>query len=340
MRRRISTGRLAAGLLLAVALGAPLVLRTSGPGQYILNILIYALVYAYLSTAWNLLGGFGGLHSIGNSIFMGIGAYTSTLLFVRMGLSPWLGMLVGAFLAGVAGLAIAGTSFRWGLRGAYFALVTLALAEGTRALVTNMQVLGGSSGVEIPLPGSEESALVNFRFPENLPYYYLALVAALSIVGLVTWLRRKPIGYALVASRENEAAAESLGVNVWRVRVATATLMAALTALGGTFLAQYVGYIHPNSFFGEIPSVQILIFAIAGGIGTTWGPLVGAMLLVPVAEAMRSVFAGSVSGAPLLFYGTVLVLAMMFMPKGVLGIVQSLRWRAAEKQRHSGDEQT
>lgn len=336
MIRRITLRRSAAGLVLVATLGLPLVLTTSPSGQYILNILIYALVYAFLSTAWNILGGFGGLHSIGNAIFLGIGAYSSTLLFVKTGLSPWLGMLVGAGLASVVGLAIAGTSLRWGLRGAYFALVTLALAEGVRALVTNIPAFGGSSGVEVPLAGNGWLAVVNFRFTDNLPYYYLALALAIGVVGLVGWLRRKPIGYALLASRENEAAAESLGVNVWRVRVAAATLMAGLTALGGTFLAQYVGYIHPNSFFGEIPSVQILIFAIAGGIGTTWGPLVGAMLLVPVAEATRSVFAGSISGAPLLFYGTVLVLAMMFMPQGVLGLARSVRWPSARKRRPSG----
>lgn len=318
-----------AGIIAIAGFGAlvPLILSSLSASQYILNVLIYALLFAYLATAWNILGGFGGQHSIGHSLFMGIGGYTSTLLYVQFGISPWLGLFVGAALAAVAAFAISGTSFRWGLRGAYFALVTLALAEAGRVLVINMQFLGGSGGIEIPLPTDAIEALLNFRFRDNGTFYYVILIALAAELIFVAWLRSRQFGYKLVASRENEAAAESLGVNVWRTRVIAATVSGALTAFGGTFLAQYIGYIHPNNFFGETPSIQILLFAIAGGIGTLWGPTLGALLLVPIAEAARSLFAGTVSGAPLLVYGFALVLTMMYLPDGLMGLLRRVRDR-------------
>lgn len=326
-------------VVLGAALVVPLALSGDGTGQYLLNILIYALLFAYLATAWNILGGFGGLHSIGHSVFLGIGAYTTTLLYVHFGVSPWLGLFVGAALAALAAFAIAGSSFRWGLRGAYFALVTLALAEAARIVVINLQFLGGSGGIEIPLPTSSSTALLNLRFESNTPYYYLILALLLAEVAFTIWLRRQPFGYRLVASRENEGAAESLGVNVWRTRVLAAVVSAAMTAVGGTFLAQYIGYIHPGNFFGEIPSIQILLFAIAGGIGTIWGPVLGALALVPIAELARLQLSGVIAGAPLLIYGLALVLTMMFLPSGLMGLLSRLRrpTRVGRSQPVGGD---
>lgn len=314
-----------AGLALAAALLVPFLLSGVATGQYVLNILIYTLLFAYLATAWNILGGFGGQHSIGHAIFLGIGAYTTTLLYVHLGISPWLGLFAGAALAALAAFAISAPSFRWGLRGAYFALVTLALAEAARILVINLPFLGGSGGIEIPLPTNALSALLNLRFQNNTPYYYLILLLLLAEVAFTVWLRRQPFGYRLLASRENEGAAESLGVNVWRTRVIAAVVSAALTAVGGTFLAQYIGYIHPGNFFGEMPSIQILLFAIAGGIGTIWGPTLGAIVLIPIAELARSQLSGALAGAPLLIYGLALVLTMMFLPSGLMGLLRGVR---------------
>jgi branched-chain amino acid transport system permease protein len=324
-------------VVLVAALVIPMALSGVATGQYVLNILIYALLFAYLATAWNILGGFGGQHSIGHSLFLGIGAYTTTMLYVHLGISPWLGLFVGAGLAALAAFAISGSSFRWGLRGAYFALVTLALAEAARILVINLEFLGGSGGIEIPLPTSSSTALLNLRFENNTPYYYLILALLLAEVAFTVWLRRQPFGYRLVASRENEDAAESLGVNVWRTRVLAAVVSAAMTAVGGTFLAQYIGYVHPGNFFGEIPSIQILLFAIAGGIGTIWGPTLGALALIPIAELARLQLSGVVAGAPLLIYGLALVLTMMFLPGGLMGLLSRLQRPARGARTPAGE---
>lgn len=324
MNRRLSVGVAGRSGLLLTAFLLPLILNQTSTGQYTLNTLVLTLFYAYVATGWNILGGMAGQHSLGHSIFLGVGAYTSTLLFLSYGLSPWIGMLVGMVLASVLALVIGGAAFRWGLKGAYFALVTIALAEAARTLASNLGVIGGASGLEIPLPRSTDLSVLVFHFDGPLPYYYIALIMTLVAVGLTIWMRRRALGFHLVAVRENEAAAEALGVDVWQTKVVAYMISAAITAGGGTFLAQYVGYIHPGSVFGEGPSVQILLFAIVGGLGTTWGPALGALLLVPLAEAARSSLSNSFAGADLAFYGAVLVITMLFLPRGMVGLGASV----------------
>ncbi|HJW82681.1 MAG TPA: branched-chain amino acid ABC transporter permease [Anaerolineae bacterium] len=299
-------------------------------GEYAIHIGALVLLYAYLATAWNILGGYAGQHSLGHSLFLGIGAYTSTYLFTHLQVTPWLGMWVGAALAALAGWFVGYLCFRYGLKGPYFALATIALAEAAVYIVNNVEALGGAQGLEVKWLGQHPELM---QFEGKAGYYYVILAMLALAVLLVQWISRQRFGYRLIAVRENEDAAEALGVDTLRTKIQASVLSAALTALGGTFFAQYFTYINPRNVFGEGPSIQILLFAIIGGLGTVWGPAVGALVLVPIAELARSALGGSFSGAHLLLYGMVLVLVMLFMPKGIVGLIESSRLRLAQRSR-------
>jgi branched-chain amino acid transport system permease protein len=317
MKTRLKNSTVLLALLLLAAFVLPLF-----AGEYYIHIGVLVLFYAYMAVAWNILGGYAGQHSLGHALFMGIGAYTSTYLFTVMGLTPWLGMWLGGALAGIAGWFVGYLCFRYGLKGPYFALVTIAMAEAAVYLANNITAIGGAQGLEVAWTGS---APLLMQFDGKSGYYYVILVMTVLSVWLSSWLIRRRFGYQLVSVRENEDAAEALGVNTLRVKIQATIISAILTAMGGTFFAQYFTYINPRNVFGEGPSIQILLFAIIGGLGTVWGPVVGALVLVPVAEMSKSLLGGSFAGAHILLYGTVLVLVMLFMPNGIVGIYEKIR---------------
>jgi branched-chain amino acid transport system permease protein len=302
-------GRVLAVLAALALLAAPPLLP-----KYLLEVLISILFFAYLGLAWNLLGGYAGQFSFGHAAFFGIGAYTSTLLLLRFGLSPWLGMLVGGLFATCFGLFEGYLSFRYGLRGPYFSLVTLAFAEMLRVVTVNLKVVGSSLGLVIP---SHANALL-FVFADKLPYYYVIAgmtAAALTITQLVA---RSRLGYCLVAVRENEDAAEAAGVDARGAKLRAMAISAFLTALGGTFYAQYFAYIDPTITFGPAISIQGLLPAIVGGAGTVVGPLLGSFVLTPVSELTRAALRGR-AGADIMLYGLVLILVISFLPQGLMG---------------------
>ncbi len=315
----IGGGLLALGLL-------PLALQRVSRGEYYLHVLTLVLLYAYLSTAWNILGGYAGQHSLGHGIFLGLGAYTSTLLFSRFGVTPWLGMWAGAVLAGAVGAFIGFLCFRYGLRGPYFALATIAIAEAMRYVVSNIPYLGGARGLEVVWKGHNPAI---FQFSGKAWYYYIALLLAAGCLAISAWLQRSRLGYWMVAVRENEDAAAALGVDLVRTKVLATVVSAVLTALGGTFYAQYFTFVNPSSVFGEGPSVQILLYSIIGGLGTAWGSAIGALVLVPIAEFTRARLGGTFAGVHLLIYGAILMLVMLFMPQGIMGLIR----RAASRTR-------
>lgn len=290
--------------------------------QYVLHVATLVLLYAYLATAWNVLGGYAGQHSLGHSLFLGIGAYTSTILFTNFGITPWIGMWVGALFAGLAGWFVGYLSFRYGLKGPYFALVTIAIAEAMVSLVNNINLVGGAQGMEVKWIGNNPLLM---QFDNKIGYYMVILALAVIGIGLVWWISTRRFGYQLIAVRENENAAEALGTDMLKVKIMATVISAVMTALGGTFFAQYITYINPRNVFGEGPSIQILLFAIVGGLGTVWGPAIGALILVPLSEFSRSWLSGSFAGAHLLLYGTVLVFVMLFMPKGFVGLVKNIQ---------------
>jgi len=297
--------------------------------DYFLHIAILVLLYAYLATAWNILGGFAGQHSLGHSLFLGIGAYTSTYLFTGLGITPWVGMWIGAGLAGLAGWFVGYLSFRYGLKGPYFALVTIAIAEAMVSLTNNISLVGGAQGLDVRWEGNNPLVM---QFENKIGYYFIILVMIAIAIALVYWISHHRFGYQLIAVRENEEAAEALGTDMLRVKIVATVISAILTALGGTFFAQYITYINPRNVFGEGPSIQILLFAIVGGLGTVWGPAIGALILVPISEFSRSWLSGTFAGAHLLLYGSVLVLVMLFMPKGFVGLFEKIKQKKFRKQ--------
>ncbi len=292
------------------------------PSQYVIHLGVMILFFAYLGVAWNILGGYAGQFSFGHAAFFGLGAYTSTLLYVHYGVSPWLGM-VAAGLAGVALALISGSlSFRYGLRGPYFALVMLAFAEMLRLLFESWMSRSYPLGMAIPLKGT---SLVDFQFKDKGRYFWVILVMLVAVTWLCHRLGRSRIGAYWMAIRDNEDAAETLGVNVFAYKLAAMAISGFLTAMGGTFYAQYFLTLEVNEVFGTQVSIEILLAAIIGGAGTVFGPLVGSFALQLLAEGTR-VYIRAFSGFDLMIYGAVLILVIMFLPQGLLaGLRQAVR---------------
>jgi branched-chain amino acid transport system permease protein len=289
--------------------------------KYPLEILISVLFFAYLGLAWNILGGYAGQFSFGHAAFFGIGAYTSTLLLLRGGVTPWLGMLAGGVLAAGFGLFEGYLSFRYGLRGPYFSLVTLAFAEMLRVVSVNAKAVGASIGLVIP---TGIAAPAMFVFAGKLSYYYVILAMTAAALVITRALARSRLGYALIAVRENEDAAEAAGVNALGVKLAAMALSSLLTAFGGTFYAQYFAYIDPTITFGPAISIQGLLPAIVGGAGTVLGPLLGSFVLTPISELTRAALRGR-AGADIMLYGLILILVISFLPQGLMGLRRATR---------------
>jgi branched-chain amino acid transport system permease protein len=310
----------AARLALLLAAAALVALPPLLP-KYALEVLISILFFGYLGACWNILGGYGGQFSFGHAAFFGLGAYTSTLLFLHWGVSPWIGMLAGGLLAAGFGLFAGYLSFRYGLRGPYFSLVTLAFAEMLRVVAVNWKAVGSSLGLVVPNRGSAPAL---FLFAEKLPYYYVILTMAVGALVITRAMERARMGYSLAAIRENEDAAEAAGVDALSTKLSAMAISSFLTALGGTFYAQYFAYIDPSLTFGPAISIGGLLPAIVGGAGTVTGPLLGSFVLTPISELTRAALRGR-AGADIMLYGLVLILVISFLPNGLVGWIRARR---------------
>jgi len=286
-------------------------------------------LYAYLGLSWNLIGGFGGQLSLGHAAFFGVGAYTSTLLFIHYGLSPWLGMFVGALISTALGLFIGYLSFRYGLKGHYFALTTIAFAEIIRLIALNVKFLGEAKGLLIPFKGYHPWL---YQFTGKMETYYIAII--LMLIGLAVNLAvsRSRLGFYLLAIREDESSAAALGVNTFRCKMFAMGLSSFMTAFGGTFLAQYTMYIQPDFTIALSQSIEILIRPIIGGVGTVFGPILGAFLLGPLSEVSR-ILLGGYHGVHLVVYGTVLIIFMIFLPNGLMGLWHQYKIKHFEEEK-------
>ncbi len=301
-------GRLVpAGWALA-ALALPLV-----ADAYVLDVVVFALILALAASAWNVTGGYAGLFSLGHAVFFGLGAYTSTLLFLRAGISPWIGLLAGAALSVVAALVLGGVTIR--LRGPFFALATLAAGQVLQIVAINWHDLTrGTEGLRIPFrPGWQ-----NMLFSERSAYFYLALAFVAGAYLLARSLERSRFGYRLMALRENGEAAEALGVPTVRTRLTAFALSAALAAAAGTLYAQYVAFIDPIHSFALDLSIQLALMSIIGGLGTASGPIVGAFLITLLSSFLRAGFGSGVGGLHLVIYGGLLVVVVLFVPEGLI----------------------
>ncbi len=304
MNRR-TTWVIGAGLVLLAL--APFGLRS----QFLVNIAMLTAISAALGQAWNISGGFGGLTSFGHSAFFGFGCYSAAILQTRYGLSPWLGLPVGALAGGAVGLVVGWASFRAGLRGSYFALATLAFSEAFRILANSIDYTRAGLGILIPLHVAPES----FQFNDRRVFYAMSLALLAGATAVAAWLTRSRFGAQLIAVRENEDAARALGVNVLRTKVWVLTISGALTALGGVLYAQTYLYIDPSIAFGSDRSIEMLLVCMIGGSGTVMGPLLGAIALHVVADTSRTFI--DVPGFAPMLYGVVLLLIIAFLPGGI-----------------------
>ena len=301
-------------LLLAVFCAAVLATALFSNDGVVLHFLILTLHAALLSVAWNVLAGFGGQFSFGNAAFFGVGAYASGVLQLEFGLSAWAALPLALVAGALTGVIIGGLAFRYGLRGSYFALVTLAFAEVLRILANTVEFTGAGVGLQLPL--AKGVAGMQLDKPGMLVLVLVMLAIALAVC---IYLRHSRFGAWLVAVRDNEDAGRALGVNVFRVKLGAAGICGALTAAAGVFYIQYLNYIDPVLAFGPSVSVEALVGAIVGGIGTVWGPVAGAVLLHTLGESTRNLF-GDLPGINLVLYGVILVLVMMVAPRGVAGL--------------------
>lgn len=330
-------------------------------GSALLHVFILMFFFAFMSQAWNIIGGFAGQLSIGHAAFFGVGAYVSTLLYVHLGLTPWVGMLVGGAVSAVFGAALGVVSFHYGLKGPFFTLVTIAFAEIVRLVLLHWEFVGAANG--ILLPYAPEPTIWQFQFNDKEPYYYIALGMMLASVALVAWIARSRFGYYLHAIRQDEDAAEASGVPTKRCKIQAIALSAALAGAGGTFYAQYTQYIVPDDMVIARVSVEILLGTVIGGSGTVMGPIVGAFILIPVGEATRVIFegggtgislttllqsdmglgekflayldylaAGGGGGLAVILYGILLMVVVLGMPGGVLPWLARLRQRAERRR--------
>jgi branched-chain amino acid transport system permease protein len=312
MRPRAARRTLSAALAAALLLFPAVVVQ-----PYPRDVMIKVFLYALLAQAWNLLGGYCGQISLGNAVFFGIGAYTSSVLGLEAGLSPWLGMAAGMLLAVAVSQVIGYPCFR--LRGHYFAIATIAVGEIVQTIVLNWDAVGGARGINLPL---KPETLADFQFHRaKWPYYYIALGLFAAVFGLTALVERSRLGYYFRAIREDPDAAQSLGVPLTRYKLMAIALSAAYSALGGTFYAQYVLFIDPESVFPLTLSILICLVAVLGGVGTLWGPLLGAVILIPLSEATRVYYGGTGKAVDLMIYGGLIVLVAVFQPGGLAALL-------------------
>ncbi|GAC1347741.1 MAG: branched-chain amino acid ABC transporter permease [Acetobacteraceae bacterium] len=312
LRRRRREARV--GLLVLAGLAVlPLLVRD----VYTQNLIIITVLFAGLSQAWNVLGGYCGQISLGHALYLGIGAYVSTMLFVHAGVPPTVGMFAGGAVAGVGALLVGWPCFR--LSGHYYAIATVVVGEIGYLLFLNWDFVGAATGIYVPFKGE---SLIDLQFrTTKLPFHYLVLAFA-----AVTWIvafviEGRAWGYSWRAVRDDVVAARSLGVRVFPSKMAAAAISGFLTGMGGAIYAQYVGYIDPDSILAGPLSILIALPAVLGGVGTLWGPLVGAAVLIPLSELTRSYLGGSGQGVDLMIYGGLIVAVALARPEGLVSLL-------------------
>ncbi len=307
------------GIVLLALLGVVLLAAPLFADRYVISVLTTVLWFAYVGQAWNVMMGFSGLLSLGHALYVGLGAYASAALFVHFGIGPWLGLWVAMLAATLAGCFIGFLGFRFGVRGVHFALLTIAFAEVARIGFDHLQWFGGSGGFFIPVAGDAGNDLLNLRGSPTL-FYYVILALVAGALALSRRLLHSRLGYQWLAVREEPEAAEAVGVDLFRARITAVAVSSALTALGGVFQAFYFNNLFPEQVFSMGRSIEIILPAIVGGIGTLIGPILGAFILTPLGELLT--FLIEVSGLDLpglkqLFYGVALVVIVVYRPDGV-----------------------
>lgn len=317
----MSSARAQAVLVAAAILAAILLPLLLDPRGYWIRVFALTFLFAALAQAWNIVGGLANQISLGHAAFFGIGAYTSTLLLIHFGVTPWLGLLAGAALGAGAAAIIALPTMR--LQGHYFALATLAFGEVMRIIANSWSALtGGPVGISVPLLG--QSAWM-YSFRSTLPHYYIALAAMLAVTAVFVAIRRRPLGYRLRALRDNPDAAEVIGVDTTGAKLRAALISGALTGALGTLYAQIAVFFDPDTVFGIATiSIRMALIAIIGGVGTALGPILGALFIVPVEEIFNELLSGRAAGLSQLAYGLILIVVILWQPGGFVRLAGAL----------------
>jgi branched-chain amino acid transport system permease protein len=312
------------GLLVAILLTLPVVVRSS----FAIDICIRILMFSFIGVAWNLMGGYAKQLSLGHVAFFGLGAYTSTLLQIDAGISPWIGMLAGGVVAVIASLPIGWLCFR--LRGPYFTIATIATAQVLMLIFLKFRDLAwGAEGTTIPNLGN---APLMMQFESKAAYYYIAL-GLLAIALAITYrIERSWLGYYLVAIGEDEDAAEAVGVNAPRVKRDIYMISAFLTAMAGTFYTQYIYFIDPATAFNFSISIEAALVSIVGGIGTLWGPVIGTVLLETTSTLLQSWLGSSTGGVQLTVYSLILMTVILWRPTGLIGVATEAYQRLVRRK--------
>lgn len=314
--------------LLALALAFPRLVNS----PYILFVACIVLLYGAAGMAWNILGGYAGQLSLGHGIYFGLGAYTSSILFLKLGISPWFGMWAGAALGAVAAAAIGYMCFR--LRGPYYVLATIGLLVVFETLAMKLRDLtGGAEGLPVSNPHGN---WLNMQFSNYAPMYYIGLVLVVALIVFTRRMERARFGHYLRAIREDEDAAEAIGVNTTGYKARAAAWSGFFTALAGTYYAQLSGFIDPSLVFGFDVSLQFMLVSFIGGASNVWGPLVGSLLLTPLSEFMRNQYS-DIQGLPLFVYGTAIIVVMLWLREGLVpAAVRLIRRFAAKRAAKTG----
>lgn len=287
---------------------------------FVLNIIAYTFLFAGLATSWNIIGGYGGQFSLGHGVFFAIGAYVTANLYLRLGLSPWIGLVPSAALSAAVAVAVSWPTFR--LRGPFFAIATMALNEVVFVLANYFEaVTGGPRGMSIPLKAS----FANMIFFDRFSYALLMLGFLVACLLVSAALVRSRLGYYLQAVRDDEDAARSAGIDVLSVKLKGMAVSAALTGIGGALFMMYLRFVDPPTVLSlsEV-GVKFALITLIGGIGTIYGPLAGALLIVPLESQLRAALGGLVPGAHLIALGVILILAALFLKRGVIGAADAL----------------
>ena len=318
--KRLLALKILGGVILAGALLVfPFVFKKPFPQRMMILIFMYAM----LAEAWNILGGYTGQVSLGHAVFFGLGAYTSSFMLIRWGITPWLGMAVGILIAVAFSIIIGYPCFRLG--GHYFVIATIAAGEIVAIIFLNWPAMGGAIGLFLPLL---DESLLNFQFHSSkVPYYYIILAMLVVTVLVAYWIERSKLGFYFRAIKNDPDAARSLGVDLTRYKLVAMVISAAITAAAGTFYAQYVLFIDPYAVLPLMLSVQMCLIPVLGGTGTIAGPIIGSAILIPMAEYTRVQLAGKVSGLHLFVYGFLIMVIAVFQPAGLMGLVQRFRKR-------------
>ena len=295
-------------------------------GTFYHHVMIMVFLHALMAQSWNVVAGMSGQISLGHAVFFGLGAYASAVLYVKWGITPWIGLIVGMAVSALVAAAIGIPTLR--LRGHYFAIATLLIGISVQIIFQRWDWIGAASGIFMPIVREDPWYVLQFH-GSKLPYYYLSFGLCIVAFAVVWLLQRRRLGMRLLAVRDEPEAAASLGIDVAWHKVIAFMISGAMMSTAGTFFAQYVLVIDPDRVFNFEISVLALLMVVLGGIGTLWGPALGAAILVPLSEFSRTWFGGTGGTVDLIIYGVLILLICIYQPRGLLSIVtERLRRRA------------